>query len=93
MCGVRRRTISVIMAALMILTGMLRCISCTGTNNDTEEENAIFEVVYTYHDGVTLYRVLRHKPTGILYLEGKVYNGAGLTVMVDADGNPLTKLD
>lgn len=34
--------------------------------------------------------VLRDKQTGVMYLWGKNGNGAGLTLLLDKDGKPMT---
>lgn len=72
---------------LMVLTMALVLFGCVETN---EEGNMVYQLC----EGVTLvnvgdihpYEIFVHEETGVMYVSEHNY---GLTVMVDANGNPL----
>lgn len=65
---------------------------CGGTqkaNDYSKSQNDRFLLIKEYKDGVDTYIILVDKETRVLYLRYSESYRAGLTVMLDANGNPL----
>lgn len=67
--------------------------SCGGRGNDTVKaaESERFKLIDSYKSLTSEIKVFVDNDTGVQYLMYKSGYGVGVTVMVDADGNPLVK--
>ena len=85
----------------IIAAGLLSALICTVVQSCRDKtggvakaaENARFELVDSYEDNSSRFKVYVDSDTGVQYL---VVNrvgshGAGITILVDADGKPLVK--
>lgn len=76
------RNIIKIVIAVLICCIML--FGCSTEVSSTKDVNR-FDIV----DANSGCEIIVDKETGVMYLSYYSYNGNGLTLMVDADGNPL----
>ena len=70
------------------------CMLFTGCGTPKAKEyeqvsNDRFVIIKEYRSGEEFYIILVDKETKVLYLRFTSYYRAGITVMVDSDGNPL----
>ena len=70
---------------LAVVLAMVICCGLVGCGDEASKKEDRFDVVLEESETA----VIVDKDTGVMYLRYKFANAGGLTVMVDADGNPL----
>lgn len=83
----------------VVAAGLLSALICAGVQscrdrgNDTVKaaESERFKLIDSYESLTSKIKVFVDNDTGVQYLMYKSGYGVGVTVMVDADGNPLVK--
>lgn len=81
-----KKIIIIICLFALLLSG---CGATEASGSYTEETSDRFELVYDQIDWLQEYYILEDTETGVMYLFVEGDESAGLTVMVDSEGDPL----
>lgn len=74
---------------LVVVIGLMLCGCAVEEKNEKEKEKEESRITKVYEDGEQRIFIYVDNETGVQYLYKYFGYGAGLTVLLDADGKPL----
>lgn len=80
-----KKLIAILLCLVMAVSLLASCGAVEGSDSDGYPVTNRFETVWSNYDD----EILVDTETGVMYFYYDGYNAGGLTIMVDAEGNPL----